>query len=109
MADKTGVPLDQSLIAAGGVAMNFIPSGFFTSIQAAAPQFDYTLADWPTIEGGKEEANYLKPVMYWAAASTSEHPAEAALLVDFLVNDERAAKILGDSRGIPGPTRSCAR
>ncbi len=46
-------------------------------------------------------ANFIKPSMYWAVSSQSEHPAEAATLVDFLVNSEAAADILGTERGIP--------
>jgi multiple sugar transport system substrate-binding protein len=34
-------------------------------------------------------------------SSKSEHPAEAALLIDFLVNDPEATKIIGTERGIP--------
>jgi multiple sugar transport system substrate-binding protein len=39
--------------------------------------------------------------MYWSVSAKSEHPAEAALLIDFLVNDPEAATIIGTERGIP--------
>jgi multiple sugar transport system substrate-binding protein len=39
--------------------------------------------------------------MYWSVSGKSEHPAEAALLVDFLLNSESAAGIIGTERGIP--------
>ncbi|GAB4000219.1 hypothetical protein GCM10029992_31440 [Glycomyces albus] len=42
--------------------------------------------------------------MYWSISSQSEHPAEAALLIDFLVNSEAAADILKTERGIPANT-----
>lgn len=42
-----------------------------------------------------------KPSMYWSVSGKSEHPAEAALLVDFLVNSETSADIIGTERGIP--------
>ena len=49
---------------------------------------------------GKNPAS-LKPGMYWAISSKSEHPAEAALLVDFLINSQEAADIIKTERGIP--------
>ncbi|MFD4561180.1 hypothetical protein ACFWP5_43860 [Streptomyces sp. NPDC058469] len=36
------------------------------------------------------------------------HKAEAALLIDFLLNDPDAAKILGQVRGLPSNTRNLA-
>ena len=47
------------------------------------------------------DPNFLKPSMYWSVSSKSEHPAEAALLVDFLLNSETAADIIKTERGIP--------
>jgi multiple sugar transport system substrate-binding protein len=34
-------------------------------------------------------------------SATSEHPAEAAQLVDFLINDSEVGEIFGMSRGVP--------
>jgi len=45
--------------------------------------------------------NSYKPSMYWSVSGKSEHPAEAALLVDFLLDSEAAADIIGTERGIP--------
>jgi len=42
-----------------------------------------------------------KPSMFWSVASTSEHPAEAALFIDFLENSEEAANIILTERGVP--------
>ena len=39
--------------------------------------------------------------MCWAISATCEHPKEAALLVNFLMNNEEAAQILGSERGVP--------
>ncbi len=46
-------------------------------------------------------AVYYKPSMYWSIASTTEHPAEAALFVDFLANSDEAADVLKTDRGVP--------
>jgi multiple sugar transport system substrate-binding protein len=44
---------------------------------------------------------YAKPAMMFSIAQRSEHKAAAAKLIDFLVNDVDAGKILGMSRGLP--------
>ncbi|WP_217552541.1 ABC transporter substrate-binding protein [Streptomyces sp. GbtcB6] len=44
---------------------------------------------------------YYKPSMFLGIGAHTAHAKEAAELVDFLVNDEDAAKILGATRGIP--------
>ena len=38
--------------------------------------------------------------MYWTAAATSEHPAEAAAFINFMVNTVDAANIIKTDRGI---------
>ena len=49
-----------------------------------------------------EKGLYLKPSMFWSVASNSEHKAEAAKFIDFMINDIEANKLnLGD-RGVPG-------
>jgi oligogalacturonide transport system substrate-binding protein len=42
-----------------------------------------------------------KVSMLFAITKTSEHPHEAAMLLNYLVNDEEGVKILGSERGIP--------
>jgi multiple sugar transport system substrate-binding protein len=44
---------------------------------------------------------YFKPSMFLGVGANTGHAKEAAQLVDFLINDEQAAKILGATRGIP--------
>ncbi|MET9684323.1 ABC transporter substrate-binding protein [Streptomyces coeruleorubidus] len=59
-----------------------------------------TLAPMPSGEDGTP-GQYFKPSMFVGVSANTAHPKEAAQLVDFLVNDRQAAKILGASRGIP--------
>lgn len=47
------------------------------------------------------DAYWYKPSMIWSISSRSEHPAEAALFLDFLVNSEEAADIQLTERGVP--------
>ncbi|MDT0318652.1 ABC transporter substrate-binding protein [Streptomyces millisiae] len=102
ISEGVGLPLDQTDLVTGATAMGFIPAGQFVSIQSTAPDFDYALANWPADADTEPGFQYLKPSMYWSAASTTEHPAEAALLIDFLTNDTRVAEIFGLDRGEPG-------
>ncbi|AXG82129.1 ABC transporter substrate-binding protein [Streptomyces paludis] len=59
-----------------------------------------TLTPMPRAEDGTP-GQYFKPSMFIGAGATTSHPEEAAKLIDFMINDEDAAKILGASRGIP--------
>jgi multiple sugar transport system substrate-binding protein len=58
------------------------------------------LAPMPSGEDGTP-GQYFKPSMFLGVSADTGHPEEAAQLVDFLINDREAAKILGASRGIP--------
>lgn len=71
-----------------------------TPYAQAAGNPDMTLAQLPQVEPGAKTM-YLKNGMYWCVSSASQHPAEAAMLVDWLINDESAGEILGTERGIP--------
>ncbi|WP_225099995.1 ABC transporter substrate-binding protein [Streptomyces sp. CoH27] len=44
---------------------------------------------------------YFKPSMFLGVGAHTRHATQAAQLIDFLVNDPDAAKILGATRGIP--------
>lgn len=50
---------------------------------------------------GDNPGSYHKPSMYWSVFSRSEHPAEAALFVDFLTNSEEAGGVMLTDRGVP--------
>ncbi len=43
----------------------------------------------------------IKPSLLYAISKNTKHPDEAAAFMDFLLNDEQCAQILGTSRGIP--------
>jgi len=63
----------------------------------------------PLAEGQTEDANFLKPSMFWAISSQSDHPAEAAKFIDFLLNSPEAAEILKTERGIPANKEMLAK
>lgn len=51
--------------------------------------------------GGADTGVFTKVSMALAITSTSEHPHEAAMLVNFLMNDPEGVAILGTQRGVP--------
>lgn len=104
LAEGASFTLDQNDLSTGKTAMGFIPAGQFTAYNATNPDADFTMANWPTDNATEAGFQYPKPSMYWAISSKSEHPAEAALLVDFLINNDDAGKILGVERGVPSNT-----
>ncbi|MFJ7333013.1 ABC transporter substrate-binding protein [Streptomyces sp. NPDC101116] len=67
---------------------------------AALVEGGVALAPMPSGEDGTP-GQYFKPSMFVGVSAHTGHPKEAAQLVDFLINDRQAAKILGASRGIP--------
>ncbi len=58
----------------------------------------------PGETAGERTGMYFKPSMYYSISATSEHPEEAALLVDFLLNDVEAGKLMLSDRGLPANT-----
>ncbi|MBS5984388.1 ABC transporter substrate-binding protein [Clostridium butyricum] len=59
-----------------------------------------TVAEIPSLSGSNS-LNYLKPSMLYAISKNTNHPEEAALLMNFLLNNAEAAKIQCLDRGIP--------
>ncbi len=54
----------------------------------------------PTAAEGSQDL-YLKPSMLHAVSANTEYPEQSALLVDFLINSEKAGEIFGTNRGLP--------
>lgn len=99
-AENASLALDQTPFATGKAAAIFTPSTMITAY-AAAIDAELELVPLPTPDEDTAKYDYYKPGMYWSVSSKSEHPAEAALLIDFLVNDPEATTIIGTERGIP--------
>lgn len=59
-------------------------------------------APYTAMEGQREgEGWYAKPATMYAVSKDTEHPKEAALLLDFLLNSEEMARLQGVEKGIP--------
>lgn len=76
----------------------------WTSLMAGAisdSQDTYVTTTLPVREGAADTSIVVKPSQLYAVVKTSEHPAEAADFLNFLLTDEEAGKVLGDCRGVP--------
>lgn len=62
--------------------------------------FDMVVADYPTINGNLKNW-YAKPATMYAIRNASEHPEEAAILLDYLVNSSEMAEYQQIEKGIP--------
>ena len=87
-------PVTQKL-ASGGFGYD---SGFTAKSWEIAGR-EFKLSPFPSDTG--KLGQYAKPAMMFSISQRSEHKAEAAKLINFLINDPDAGKILGMSRGLP--------
>lgn len=87
-------------ISAGEAATEISWDNFLARYTGEAPDVKFGMVAPPT-SNPDNSGLYLKPSMLLSVSARTEHPTEAAKLVDFLVNDPEAAKILGTNRGIP--------
>ena len=93
-----GQGAEDSLLVKGKVAMYSDWSNLFSAYQSYT-QDALDLYTYPTGEQGTGQ--YLQPAVYMSVSSQTEHPEAAAMVINFLINDPEAARILGTNRGIP--------
>lgn len=99
-AEQASGTVDQSDFATNKQAMIFTQATQIGTYSKASGTENMTLVPMPNDDPSNKYA-YLKPGMYWAVSSQSKHPAEAAMLVDYLLNNEEVGKLFGTDRGIP--------
>ncbi|PZG12877.1 ABC transporter substrate-binding protein [Nonomuraea aridisoli] len=102
--ERAGGSLDQSGTATNASVFATWWNTQLSSLTAASGS-KLRLLKLPGEAQAKSRGAYYKPSMYWSVSSRSEHPAEAALFVDFLANDPEAANIMLTDRGIPANTK----
>ena len=56
---------------------------------------------YPVINNAKASGWYIKPATMWAVSADTAHPKEAALLLDYLLNDPDMAKLQQTEKGVP--------
>ena len=64
--------------------------------------YDYTVADYTAIDPAKTGEGWTaKPATLYAVSANTEHPKEAAMLLDYLLNSKETALLQGVEKGIP--------
>lgn len=99
-SENTAASMNDTDFGKGRQAFMLTQATQITPYAEAAGNPRMSLMQLPQIEPGARTM-YLKNGMYWAISSGSQHPAEAAMLVDYLINNGDAGAILGTERGIP--------
>lgn len=90
---------EQSLMGRGLAGMEFAWSNQYAAYQGASG--DPLQLIRPPGESHEQPGVWLQASQIYSIYAKSEHPKEAAALIDFLINDPEAAKIIGTDRGIP--------
>lgn len=76
----------------------------FMARYAAATKSELKLGPVPS-DNPEKLGQYIKPAMLLSVSQKSEHPASAAKLISFMINDPEVGKIFGANRGLP-PTNA---
>ena len=85
---------------AGSVAWVSDANNYFGS--AIDKGREIVIAPYTTMAGGTAgEGWYAKPATMYAVSKDTEHPDEAAMLLDFLLNSSEMAELQGVEKGIP--------
>jgi len=66
-----------------------------------APYDKLELGPFFMLPGAKDAGLFFKPTMMFSIGKSTKHPAEAAKLIDFLMNDPQGVKAMGLERGTP--------
>jgi multiple sugar transport system substrate-binding protein len=101
LTTQVGDDLATHPLSLGQAAMQF---GFSAQFNAYTDASGVQLALAPLPNGGSSAQPGMFNVatgLMWAASADSEHPAEAATLINFLVNDPGAIQAQGLQRGVP--------
>ncbi|GAA3758043.1 multiple sugar transport system substrate-binding protein [Spinactinospora alkalitolerans] len=101
-ASKAVQALPVSPLGADLAASEFSWDNFLARFAEEA-EAEVELSPVPTSDPDRL-GQYLKPSLMLSASAGTEYRAEAATLIDFMINDPEVAEIFGGSRGIPATT-----
>jgi multiple sugar transport system substrate-binding protein len=99
--------IDQSLLATNTGAMGMWWSNQLGAVTKASGQ-NLNLLRMPKVAGATTSGMFLQPAMFYTASSKSEHAAEAAKFIDFMINDPEAGAIILSDRGLPASSKVLA-
>ena len=98
--ENQGSSAAQSYLALGTIASEFVAVNNFAAYNEVAGG-NLQLLRLPGETDGEQRGYTVDPSQSWAMAAKSEHPEEAALLIDFLINDVDGNTQTLTSRGVP--------
>ncbi|WP_129338959.1 ABC transporter substrate-binding protein [Cellulomonas endophytica] len=93
LAPKTGFGANEQ-------AADFTWDNFLAQHTNDSGKTNLEMMPVPVADDG-ERHMFWKPSMLLSAGGNTEHPAEAAVLIDFLLTDPRVGEIFGTSKGVP--------
>lgn len=94
--------LEQTMIATGGAAMDGIWWDTQSIALSSNDGVDLTPVMPPSETGSAEDAQlWYKASMFYSAYAGTDHPEEAQMFIDYLVNNEEAGQLQQLERGIP--------
>ncbi len=96
--------VQNTLLVRRKVAFDFASSNQLTAY-ASLLKDEIALRMYPLGQAGSRPGQYLKPSMLMSVSAKTQHPKEAATLIDALLTDPEITAILGSERGIP-PSKS---
>ncbi|MCP3012383.1 ABC transporter substrate-binding protein [Nocardiopsis dassonvillei] len=91
---------DQSVLSTNKGAMAHFWTNQLGGISASSGR-DIELLRYPGESTEDRTGMFFKPAMFYSISAGTEHPEEAALFVDFLLNSEEAAELILADRGLP--------
>ncbi|WP_327692467.1 ABC transporter substrate-binding protein [Streptomyces sp. NBC_00459] len=97
---SSGAGVEQSLVAQHKAAMTDVSVTQLGALEGASGR-EARLLLFPGESGASQVGAYTKPGIFFGASARTEHPKEAAELLDFLVNSPEAGKIQKFDRGVP--------
>ncbi|TCO42301.1 multiple sugar transport system substrate-binding protein [Kribbella antiqua] len=98
--DNIGSSSSESPLAKGTLACQIIPTNNFLSYNKDAGG-NLALLRIPGESTERRRGQTIDTPHLWSVSAKSKHPAETLKLLDFLVNDARASKATGTTRGVP--------
>lgn len=90
---------EENYIVQNKSAMAFLLSNFYPTY-CNAMGAELGLCMLPKMDDGTQSGMYLNSNMYWCISANCAHPEAAAAVLNYLINDTAAAKIIGTDRGI---------
>ncbi|MBR8640447.1 carbohydrate ABC transporter substrate-binding protein [Streptomyces tuirus] len=97
---SAGAGIEQNPVAQHKAGMTEMSVTQLGALETAGER-ETKLLLFPGEAGATQVGAYTKPGVFYGASARTEHPKEAAQLIDFLVNSPEPAKIGKFDRGVP--------